>query len=37
MKKRQKKKAKTLYVSATPAEYELEKSDQIVQQIIRPT
>lgn len=28
---------KTLYVSATPAEYELEKSKTIVEQIIRPT
>lgn len=37
MKQREKKKAKTLYVSATPASYELEQSDQIVQQIIRPT
>lgn len=26
-----------VYVSATPAEYELEKSEQIVEQIIRPT
>ncbi len=37
MEKRRKKNAKTLYVSATPANYELEISDQIVQQIIRPT
>ncbi|VVB78931.1 UvrABC system protein B [uncultured archaeon] len=28
---------KTLFVSATPAVYEKEKSDQIVEQIIRPT
>lgn len=28
---------KTLYISATPAEYELEKSAQIVEQVIRPT
>jgi excinuclease ABC subunit B len=28
---------KTLFVSATPAEYEKEKSDQVVEQIIRPT
>ena len=28
---------KTLFVSATPADYEKEKSDQIVEQIIRPT
>jgi len=27
----------TLYVSATPAEYEREQSDQIVEQIVRPT
>ncbi len=27
----------TLFVSATPAEYELDKSDQVVEQIIRPT
>ena len=27
----------TLYVSATPADYEIEKSDTIVEQIIRPT
>lgn len=27
----------TVYISATPAEYELEKADQIVHQIIRPT
>ena len=28
---------KTLYVSATPGEYERENSDQIVEQIVRPT
>ncbi|PSQ21340.1 excinuclease ABC subunit B [Halobacteriales archaeon QS_9_67_15] len=28
---------KTLYVSATPADYEREESDQIVEQIVRPT
>ena len=28
---------KTLYVSATPADYEREVSDQIVEQIVRPT
>ena len=28
---------KTLYVSATPADYEREQSDQIVEQIVRPT
>lgn len=27
----------TLYTSATPAEYELNKADQVVEQIIRPT
>ncbi len=27
----------TIYVSATPAEFELERSEQIVEQIIRPT
>jgi excinuclease ABC subunit B len=28
---------RTLYTSATPAEYELTKADQVVEQIIRPT
>ena len=28
---------KTLYVSATPGEYEREESDQVVEQIVRPT
>ncbi|MQG18694.1 MAG: excinuclease ABC subunit UvrB [SAR202 cluster bacterium] len=28
---------KVIYVSATPAKYEYEKSDQIVEQVIRPT
>ena len=28
---------KTLYVSATPADYEVERSGQIVEQIVRPT
>lgn len=32
-----KKNAKTLFVSATPAQYEIDHSDQIVEQIIRPT
>jgi excinuclease ABC subunit B len=32
-----KSKCKTLFVSATPAKYELEHCDQIVEQIIRPT
>jgi len=27
----------TIYVSATPAKYELERSDQIVEQVVRPT
>ena len=27
----------TIYVSATPSEFEIEKSDQIVEQIVRPT
>lgn len=27
----------TIYVSATPAEYELRESDQVVEQIVRPT
>jgi len=31
------KTSKTLYVSATPADYEREHSDQIVEQIVRPT
>ena len=29
--------AKTLYVSATPAQFELDQSRRIVQQVIRPT
>lgn len=29
--------AKTLYVSATPSRYEIEHSQQVIQQIIRPT
>ena len=32
-----KSKIKTLFVSATPAKYELEHSSQVVEQIIRPT
>jgi len=32
-----KKDAKTIFLSATPAEYELKTSQQIVEQIIRPT
>ncbi len=35
--KKEKKSAKTVFLSATPAQYELELSDQIVEQIIRPT
>ncbi|WP_458208271.1 excinuclease ABC subunit UvrB [Haladaptatus sp. NG-SE-30] len=31
------KTAKTLYVSATPADYEHEESEQVVEQIVRPT
>ncbi|MFH5799583.1 excinuclease ABC subunit UvrB [Haladaptatus sp. CMAA 1911] len=31
------KSAKTLYISATPADYEREQSEQIVEQIVRPT
>lgn len=31
------KKQSTIFVSATPAEYELETSEQLVEQIIRPT
>lgn len=27
----------TIFVSATPAKYELEKSDQVVEQVVRPT
>ena len=34
---KQKKNAKTIFLSATPAEYELDLADQIVEQIIRPT
>ncbi|MEF8800869.1 MAG: excinuclease ABC subunit UvrB [Halolamina sp.] len=33
----QQKTDRTLYVSATPADYEREQSDQIVEQIVRPT
>ena len=32
-----KKDAKSIFLSATPAEYELELSEQVVEQIIRPT
>jgi len=34
---KQKKGSKTIFLSATPAQYELELSNQIVEQIIRPT
>ncbi|MFP3570176.1 excinuclease ABC subunit B, partial [Paraburkholderia sp. SIMBA_030] len=30
-------KPKTIYVSATPALYELEHSEQVVEQVVRPT
>ena len=33
----QKLSPQTIYVSATPREFEIEKSDQIVEQIVRPT
>jgi excinuclease ABC subunit B len=35
--KRRKKNAKTLFVSATPAQYEIDASQAVVEQIIRPT
>ena len=34
---KQKKLAKTIFLSATPADYEIELSDLVVEQIIRPT
>ena len=34
---KQKKDSKTIFLSATPSEFELELADQIVEQIIRPT
>jgi excinuclease UvrABC helicase subunit UvrB len=34
---KKKEKAKTLFLSATPASYEMNLSKQIVEQIIRPT
>jgi excinuclease ABC subunit B len=37
LKEKIKKNCKTLFVSATPAEYELKISEKIVEQIIRPT
>lgn len=33
----EKRVGKVIYISATPAKYEMEKSSQIVQQVIRPT
>ena len=35
--KKHKKDTKSIFLSATPAEYELKLSDKIVEQIIRPT
>lgn len=35
--KRVKKDARTIFLSATPAQYEITKSDSVVEQIIRPT
>ncbi len=35
--KKHKKDAKSIFLSATPAEYELNLSDKVVEQIIRPT
>jgi len=37
LKERAKHKSKTIFLSATPAAYELEIADKIVEQIIRPT
>ena len=37
LKGRTKHKSKTLFLSATPAEFELDMSEQIVEQLIRPT
>jgi excinuclease UvrABC helicase subunit UvrB len=34
---KQKKDSKTIFLSATPSEFELDLADQIVEQIIRPT
>jgi excinuclease ABC subunit B len=34
---KQKKGSKTIFLSATPAQYELDLSNQVVEQIIRPT
>ncbi|MEI7919427.1 MAG: hypothetical protein WCH65_04440 [bacterium] len=35
--KKHKKDTKSIFLSATPAEYELKLADKIVEQIIRPT
>jgi excinuclease UvrABC helicase subunit UvrB len=35
--KRIKSKGKTIFVSATPSQYEIDKSQAVVEQIIRPT
>ncbi|GHV27543.1 hypothetical protein FACS1894176_09550 [Bacteroidia bacterium] len=37
LRSKQKKNAKSIFLSATPAEYEIELSDAVVEQIIRPT
>lgn len=37
LKSRTKHKSKTIFLSATPAQYELELADKVVQQLIRPT
>jgi excinuclease UvrABC helicase subunit UvrB len=35
--KKHKKDTKSIFLSATPSEYELKLSDKIIEQIIRPT
>jgi excinuclease UvrABC helicase subunit UvrB len=37
LRSKQKTSAKSIFLSATPAEYEIELSDEVVEQIIRPT
>jgi hypothetical protein len=37
LRSKQKKNAKSIFLSATPAEYEIELSEEVVEQIIRPT
>lgn len=37
LKSKQKKKAKSIFLSATPGEYEIQLSEQVIEQIIRPT